>query len=137
MKKTREEKKTEAIKRMKKMGVFKPTIKQFADSDLVSASEPPVGAFYWLDDEEKKMVQEFEENHNALVYMVIRSFTTLGKMDSLLFVSDYPEEWKMDMEDLDNNLALAYVVNHDMPDCSEMGSIGWKLTIAGGLQRTA
>ena len=134
---SREEKKAEAVKRLKKMGVFKATIQQFEKEDLVSVSEPPVGAFYWLNAEEKKMVQEFEENHDALVYVVIRSFTNIGKMDSLLFVSDYPEEWNMDMEDLEGNLALAYVVNYDFPDCSEMGTIGWKLTIAGGLDRTA
>lgn len=134
---SREEKKAEAIKRMKKMGVFKPTIKQFEKDDLVSVSEPPFGAFYWLNDEEKKMVQEFEEEHNALVYMVVRSFTTLGKIDSLLYVSDYPEDWDYDMNDLEDHYVMAYVVNHDMPDCSEMGSICWKLAVGGGIVRTA
>lgn len=134
---SREEKKAEAVRRLKKIGVYQETIRQFEEKNLVSVSEPPFGAFYWLNDEEKKMVREFEEKHDALVYVVIRSFTNIGKMDSLLFVSDYPEEWDMDMQDLRCNLVLAYVINHDAPDCSEFGSIGWKLTIAGGLTRTA
>lgn len=134
---SREEKKIEAIKRMRKMGVFEQTVKQFENDDLVSVSEQPFGAFYWLNDTEKEMVRKFEEKHNALVYLVVRTNTTMGLMDSLLFVSDYQEEWEMDMEDLDFNIVMAYVVNHDDLLCSEFGSIGWKLTSAAGIIRTA
>lgn len=134
---SREEKKAEAIRRMKKMGVYSEAIRQFETEGLVCVSEPPLGGLYWLNEEEKKMVKDFEEQYNTLVYIVIRSFTSLGKMDSLLYVNDYKEEWDMDTEDLENNAVMAYVVNHDMPDCSEFGAIGWELTMAGGLQRTA
>lgn len=134
---SREEKKVEAVKRLKEIGVCQEVIRQLEEEDKVSVSEPPFGAFYWLNDEEKKTVREFEEKHDALVYVVIRSFTNIGKMDSLLFVSDYPEEWDMDMQDLKCNRALAYVINHDAPDCSEFGSIGWELTGSSCLIRTA
>ncbi len=52
MKISREEKKTEAIKRMKAWGIFDQTIKQFEKNNLVSISEPPFGAFYWVEGEE-------------------------------------------------------------------------------------
>lgn len=39
---SREEKKTEAIARMKALGIFPDTIKQFKDDDYISISEPPV-----------------------------------------------------------------------------------------------
>lgn len=55
-------------------------------------------------------------------------------MYSFLYVSEYIEEWKMDMEDLGDNQTLAYVVNTTMPDCSEFGTIGIEPSI-GGLKR--
>ena len=122
---TREEKKTEALARMKLWGIYAPIRKQFEKEDLVSESAPPLGACYWLDETQRKRVAEFEEKNNALVYHV-----------SYLYVSDYPEEWPMDREDLSAGQQLVYVFNHDMPDCSEFGSIGVALTPAAGLRRT-
>lgn len=133
---SREEKKIEAIERMKKLGVFSETIKQFEQEDLVSISEPPVGAFFWVENEEFEEMRRFEQRHNALVYVIIRSYTTIGKMDSYLYVSDYKDEWQRDRDALNSNEAFAYVINRDMPDCSEFGSIGIRRTIAGGLART-
>lgn len=133
---TREDKKAEAIKRMKALRVFKPTIKQFEDDDYISISEPPFGAFYWAEGDDLKRIREFEEQNNALVYLVVRSYTTIGKMDSYLYVSDHPEEWAQDREDIKEMQPLAYVYNHDMPDCSEFGCIGIAGTPAAGLRRT-
>jgi len=140
MKVSSEIKKEEAIKRMKKMGVFDETIRQFEEDNLVSMSEPAqmfgikIGALYWLDDEQKRIVKTFEEEHNALVYLVVRSYTNMGIMDNLFYVSDYKDEWFMDNADLDEKYACVYVVNHDMPDCSEFGSIAWR-EASGGILR--
>ena len=131
---SREIKKVEAIKRMKAMGIFPDAIKQFKNSDIVMVSEPPLGGLYWLNDEEKEMVRKFEQENNALVYLVARSFTNIGKMDNLFYVSNYDDEWEMENEDLKDHYAFVYVVNHDMPDCSEFGSIAWK-SIGGGVLR--
>lgn len=136
MKISREEKKIEALGRMKRLGVFSETIKQFEQEDLVSISEPPMGAFFWVENEELEEMRQFEQRHNALVYVIIRSYTTIGKMDSYLYVSDYKDEWQRDRDMLNSNEAFAYVINRDMPDCSEFGSIGIRRTIAGGLART-
>lgn len=133
---SREEKKAEAIKRMKKIGIFSQTIKQFEKEDLVSISEPPIGAFFWVEGDELEEMKQFEKKHNALVYCIIRSYTEFGIMDSYLYVSDYKEDWKMDNEMLKENQALSYVNNRTMPECSEFGSIGFRTTIAAGLQRT-
>ena len=48
---SREEKKVEAVKRLKKIGVCQEVIRQLEEEDKVSVSEPPFGAFYWLNDE--------------------------------------------------------------------------------------
>lgn len=131
----RELKKREAIERMKKVGIFDGTIKDFKDDDLVSQSLPSLGACYWIEGEQLDRVRRFEEQHNALVYFVIHSYTEIGEMDSYLFVSDHEEEWEQDREDMEYGQLLAYVYNYDDPDLSEFGHIGFELTVAGGLRR--
>ena len=135
---TPEEMKEEAIRRMKKLNIIGDAIRQFKKEDIVMVSEPPFGGLYWYHDEEANFreMKEFEKENGALVYMVVRAFTSFGKMDSYLFVSKYKEEWEMDNEFLDDNIAMTYTVNYDMPDCSEFGSIGIR-KVSGGLLRTA
>ena len=131
---SREIKKVEAIKRMKAMNIYSDAIKQFKNADIVMVSEPPLGGLFWLNDEEKEMVSKFEQENNALVYLVVRSFTNLGIMDNIFYVSDYQDEWFMDNADLNENYACVYVINYDMPDCSEFGTIAWK-SVGGGVLR--
>lgn len=130
----RDEKRMEAIKRMKKMNIFNNAIKQFAEDHAVMMSEPPIGGLYYLNTEQKEMVQDFENEYNALVYLVVRTHTNLGMMDSLFYVSDHKDEWEMDNENIAENLAFVYVVNHDMPDCSEFGTIAYR-NVGGGILR--
>ena len=131
-----EEKKKEAIKRLKKLRVYGEVIEQFEKEGLINMSEPPFGACYWPSDDELAMIREFEQEHNAVVFHVVRSFMEFGTCDCYLFVSDYKEEWEQDAEDLKQEAALVYVYNHDEPAFSEFGSVGIKLTPAGGLVRT-
>ena len=134
MKVSREIKKEEAIKRMKTMNIYSDAIKQFKNADIVMVSEPPLGGLFWLNDEEKEMVSKFEQENNALVYLVVRSFTNLGIMDNIFYVSDYQDEWFMDNADIDEHYACVYVINYDMPNCSEFGTIAWK-SVGGGVLR--
>lgn len=130
------DKKIEAVKRMKALGIFPQTIKQFEKENYLSQSEPPVGACYWVEGEQLERVRQFEKKHNALVYHIIHEWTNIGELENYLYVSDYEEGWPMDNEDIKEGRVLAYVVNKDMPDCSEFGSIGVALTPAAGLKRT-
>ena len=132
----REAKKAEAVERMKALGIFPETVRQFEREDYVSISEPPVGAFFWAEGEDLQRIRECEESHNALVYLIVRSYTTFGKMDCYLYVSDHRDEWEQDREDLKNCEPLCYVYNYDMPDCSEFGCVGIEKTCAAGLCRT-
>lgn len=131
-----EEKKKEAVERMEMLGIFSQAIRQFEYEGKVSISEPPYGAFYWADEADLARIRAFEEDHNALVYLVVRSYMEFGKLDSYMYVSDYKEEWEFDREDISRDMAMAYVYNHDDPFCSEIGTIGIQTTIAGGLART-
>lgn len=132
---SREEKKIEAINRMKLWKIYSSTIQQFENEDKVSESVPPLGACFWIEGEQLERIHKFEQEHNALVYHVIHSYTSIGELESYLYVSDYKEEWETDRNDISNGQQLVYVFNHDMPDCSEFGSIGIKLTPAAGLRR--
>lgn len=135
---SREDKLTEAVLRMKKLSIFPETIRQFEEDGKVSVSEPPMGAFYWAEGECLERIRRFEERYNALVYAVIRSYTTIGKMDCYLFVNDHVEEWERDRNSLEvpGDGVFSYVYNLDAPDCSEFGDIGVAKTPAAGLRRT-
>lgn len=131
---SREDKKIEAVKRMRAMGIISDAVKQFLNDDKVMVSEPPLGGLYYLNDEQKKMVQDFENEWNGLVYLVVRSYTNFGTMDSLFYVGDHKEDWEMDNADIKENYSCVYVVNHDMPDGSEFGTIMFK-SVGGGILR--
>lgn len=133
---SRANKKKEAIRRMEILDIYSETIRQFEKEGLISYSEPPMGANYWLTDEQRKIVREFEQEYNALVYFATTSYTNFGKLDSFLYVSDYEEEWKDDVEDLKDGYLYAYVYNHDIPEFSEIGSIRVQ-PMCGGLIRIA
>lgn len=140
MKISLDEKKAEAVRRMKALDIAPEIIRQFEAEGRISISigirELPLGAFFWAKDEELQGVREFEREYNALVYHVVRSYPSIGKLDSYLYVSDHREEWDDDRARLNQGETCAYVYNHDMPDCSESGFIGIETTIAGSLCRT-
>ena len=136
MKVSIEEKRTEAIKRMKAFGFFSDTVKLFEKNGTPLSSEPPWGAFYALNDQQKAAVHEFEEEYGGLVYSVIRSFhQELGVIDNLLYVSDEKDEWPWDWGDIENMCPCIYAVNYNTPEFSEFGSIGVKMGVGAGLIR--
>lgn len=136
MKVSMENKKKEAIRRMEDLDIYSETINQFETEDLVSYSEAPLGANFWLNKEQREIVKKFEEEYNALVYFIVRTETEFGTLDSFLYVSDNDEEWEMDNEDLKDGYVVAYVYSYDAPDFSEFGSIQVKPRF-GGLVRIA
>lgn len=139
---SREEKKIEAIKRLSRMGIIKDAIDQFEKEDIVMYSDHTVfgghevGALYWLNNSLLNQVEDFEAEYDALVYLVVRTYTAFGMLDSYFYVSDHKDEWDMDYDDLSEGYATVYVYNNDEPAFSEFGSIGWK-EAGGGIVRTA
>lgn len=129
-----EEKKAEAKSRLITLKVLPNVIREFDEENKVNASEG--GILYWLTDKEKKIVKDFENEHNAVVYHCIRNNTEFGQLLALLYVSDSSEEWQYDNDDLSSGYALAYVHNFDEPLFSEFGSIGITPRF-GGILRTA
>lgn len=138
MKVSIEEKRVEAIKRMKAFGFFHEAIELFEADGTPLSSEPPWGAFYALDDQQKAAVHEFEKEYGGLVYSVIRSFhKELGIIDNLLYVSDEKDEWSMDWNDIEVMCPCIYAINYNTPEFSEFGTISVKLGAGAGLIRTS
>ena len=130
-----EKKKQEAIERMKLLDLYPNVIKEFEKENVVNLSENG-GFLYWLNDEQKEIVSDFEQEHDSLVYHVIHDYAAFGELLTLFYVSDYEEEWEDDVEDLKVGYALAYVKNLTDDYCSEFGSICFRKQF-GGLVRTA
>ena len=136
MKVSIEEKRAEAIKRMKAFGFFSDAVKLFEKDGTPLSSEPPWGAFYALNDKQKAAVHELEEQYGVLVYSVIRSFhQELGTIDNLLYVSDEKDTWSMDWDDIESMCPYVYAVNYNAPEFSEFGAIGVKMGAGAGLIR--
>lgn len=135
MKITNEKKKTEALARMKLLKLYPNIIKEFEEENILNLSENG-GFLYWLTDEQKSFVEDFEKEYNALVYHVIHDYTEFGELLSFLYVSDHEKEWQNDREELADGYACAYVKNVDDDCCSELGGICFRMQY-GGLVRTA
>lgn len=137
MKVSMEMKKSEAIKRMKALDLYKPYIMSFEKRNEIFLSEMTGGVYEFSRDKELiAKVKEFEKEYDALVYHVIHTYTEFGELYNFLYVSDYKEEWNSDNEDLKDGYVYAYVWNKTDEYCSEIGSIGVRGKF-GGIVRTA
>lgn len=124
----------ECLNRMQLLHLSKQCINAFKNGKVWESEG--IGALYELNEEEQKIVDDFEKKHKDYkVYHVIHNVTNIGEMYNLLYVDTYCDEWKYFENDLKMGITLAYVYNKDYEDCSEFGSIAVKSNI-GGLIRT-
>ena len=132
-----EEKKIEAIKRMNYLQLMPEAIEKYKNGEVLTSEY--FGILYDVNTETKKLIKEFEEKNEAMVYHVIKGTYDFGNgekmiMDSLLYVSDEKEEWKYDRNDMKHGYIMSYVYNETYPDLSEFGTVG-VVPINGGLSR--
>lgn len=135
---TREQKKIKALELMKTLDIYKPYIKAFKDNDTICVFEDFGG--YYIDKDSKLYdeIKNFEEENDCLVYAVTHEYTDFGECYDFLFVSDYEDEWEyiISYSDQNRHVILSYVLNNDMPDCSEFGDITIQ-SFGGGVRRIA
>ena len=98
------------------------TIRQFERENLISESAPPFGACFWLNEAQRERVRQLESKYNILVYHVIHSFTTIGEMESYLYVDSFLEMWGEDRDKLKGGEAFAYVYNCDDPSSPSLAT---------------
>lgn len=120
----------ECLSRMEKLKLDRHCINAFKKGKVWESEG--IGALYELNEEEQKIVDKFEKDHqNYKVYHVIHNNTEFGELYNLLYVDTYIEEWNFFEEELKDNATLVYVYNKDYNNCSEFGTIGIKSNIGG------
>jgi hypothetical protein len=120
---------------MKLFSLNQDVINEFITDNTLYKSEN-IGVLYLLNDEEKQIVKEFEKEHNAVVYHIIKSYTEFGTLLNMFYVSQYIEEREYDIGNIPENRQLCYVKNLSDECCSEFGYICFRKSI-GGLIGTA
>ena len=125
----------EAIQRMEYLDLHPDAIASFKEEGRIPLSLGSDEELYGIRRNNVDRIADFEIEHNALVYYVIFTPTTIGDMESYLFVSDYQEEWESDWDDIHEGYALSWVNNLTYPECSEFGTISFERTDAGTLRR--
>lgn len=122
----------EAIFRMKEMNIWENAITAFKNGKVMISDVG--GIFFDLDDFAKEFVEKIKSD-GSLPYLVVKK----GNMYSVLYVSKYKEDWPMERYDRKSEFIAAAAVMSDGYglDCVDYGSIGVRLTTAGGLDRFA
>lgn len=133
---TIEEKRKEALLRMKMLKLHSNVIDEFWKENKLNKSEGLNAILFFLTDEEKKRIKRIEEKYKILVYHVIHTYTTnLGELYDLLYVSNHKEEWEYDRQDIKQGIILSRTeVIYDSIN-NEFGSIGIQ-SKNGGVVRT-
>lgn len=130
----REEKKMEALERMKLLKLNSQCIKAFEEENIVWESEG-FGALYECNETERKIIKEFEESTGGLVYHMIHNvYKEIGECYSIFYVSKEESEWELDRYDIKAYYPFVYVKNITDEWCSEFGQIGIRPSF-GGLVR--
>lgn len=124
---TRKGMKAEAISRMETLGLPWEIIKKFGDEDTVFVSDEGK-TLKEADEDLMNKIHELEKKWSGVVYYAITSILGEWKVTNLLWVSKYSEDWEFDWENLRSNIfgikgAFAYVINPDVPEFSEFGTI--------------
>ena len=131
--------KHEAHARLQAMGIYPAVISEFMRDGTLNRSESGLASLYWLDEAEKKMVRDWEQETGNLVYHVVKAGSEagdLGVMYSFLYVSRSLEEWYTDREDIETRTPWTYTLCTTYPDNSEYGRIAVQYRF-GGVVRVA
>lgn len=129
----KEKMKQEAIERMKMLDISPKAIEVFEETEEIGLSVAPL-SICGIIPEYKKLINEWEEETECVVYHAIYNGAAVGALLTILFVSDDEEEWALDREDIKSGYPMAYVFNLDIPEFSEFGAISVE-SVNGVLRR--
>ena len=130
---TTEQMKAEALRRMEWWKLH-PNVARDFKKGVLNISEF-MGALYWLDDDDKKLVDDWAEKTGNLPYHVIKSFLEDMELLTILFVEPDKGEWELNKEDSVYFTQFAYVINKSVPHFSEYGSVALKPCFGGVVRR--
>lgn len=146
----KETKKKEALRRLElleKHGLMPDVRKSFEEDNKLFYSDRftheadgAFGALYWIDDipEVVKEKINYVEKQGCVVYHITHEYTNFGELWDLLVITDEDVDEVIGKPMRSNfdeyGIQFAYVVNLSIPEYSEYGSIGIKVS-GGGLIR--
>lgn len=122
----REKQKAEAVFRLKLMGIREDVRQKFEEDEVVMLCEN--GVYSPLPPTMVTEIHQFERERDATVFLVVRMYHIFGTLDAMLYVGKYEEEWEIDQDNIKGGYAMSYCINRDNPDCSEFGSIAFRVT---------
>lgn len=124
----------ECVTRMNILKMSKTCIDEFKKNNIWLSEI--VGALYELNDDEKRLVEQFENEHkNCKVYHVIHNLFEFGNCFTLLYVDlDEEDYWEEERQELADGYAFTYVINTTCEWCSEFGSV-YVVPAFGGVVR--
>lgn len=121
---TKTERKQQAIKFLKLLGIYDGFIQNFEQDDTVCMYEHYIGYWAFQYPEVMNRVKQFEAKYKCTVYAITHEYTEFGECFDFMFVSNYKQEWKTAVEEYEGDFAVyAYVWNKDDDFCSEFGTI--------------
>ena len=137
-KKLRKAQKKEAIKRMETIGIMEEVINAFKKEGKIYLSEDG-GMLTELNEDEQKMVKDFEKKSDFLVYLVIKKDSEEGIVYIFLLVQDFVDDWEEKYVDedweienrLDEGRADAYALTPDAPGKSAFGEVIFRPIVTG------
>ena len=112
--------KEEAVKRLEAYAVNDEVVNYLKNGQVLKSVK---GILFSLDEDERKMIEDWESKTGNFVYHVMHNDYTFGECYTFLYVSKYKEEWEAELYDLKSNYPYAYVKNMDAEQCSEYGGI--------------
>lgn len=80
-------------------------------------------------------IKAFEQQYNALVYHCVNHYDfNLGEMMCMFYVSNHPDQWENERNDIKKRIPIVFVENFEFPDISEFGGIKYRMR-DGAIQR--
>jgi len=107
----RNKQKQEALARMELLGLMEEQKRAFETDGTIFVFNNPAGLPIKIDSKTSKMVQQFEERFNCLVYAIVKATTAFGTQEAFLYVSETEDEWEGNREDILNHEPFVYVHN--------------------------
>ncbi len=122
-----EEKKAEAVKRMKMLNLDEAEIEWFKNKGTPMEVDPLIGLSMTVLGDELERVRKFEKENNALVYYVVNSYIPgEAPCQDYLYVSDRKEEWPSNRAYIKKGFLPTYAVEKKAPYKSGFSMIQYR-----------
>lgn len=118
---SREERKSESIKRMQQLGLEAAVIDDLILRDKIVCSD--YGMFKDVPEEIKKKIEDWEKKYHNYVYHVIHSNLYGCEIYDCLSVSCYKDDWSYENKRLLDGWPMSHSFNLSIPDFTESGTI--------------